>query len=259
MDRRDLKRAFATAARPGLFLDFDGTLSEIAERPFDARPLEGVREVLESLSERLALVAVASGRAAGQLLEWLGPGIEIWGLHGAERVVDGRVELSEIAATYLPLMRAVKVEAARRLADLDVPGALVEDKGVMVTLHSRPAQDRAKAHRVLASLAQQLADEYSLVRVDGREAYELRPPIPFSKERVIVDRARERQLDAVAFIGDDWIDLPAFDALDELSGTVATFRVAVASIEAPPPLLERADLVLDGPRAVLDLLRYLAD
>jgi trehalose 6-phosphate phosphatase len=259
MDRRDLKRAFAKAGRPGLFLDFDGTLSEIAERPFDARPLDGVREVLESLTERLAVVAVVSGRAAGQLLEWLGPGVEIWGLHGAERVVDGKVALSEIAATYLPLMDTVKAEATKRLADLDVPGALVEDKGVMVTLHSRPAADRTKAHRVLASLAQQLADEYSLVRVDGREAYELRPPIAFSKQRVITERSRECHLDAVAFIGDDWIDLPAFDALDELSGAAATFRVAVASDEAPPSLLERADLVLDGPRAVLDLLRYLAD
>jgi hypothetical protein len=36
-------------------------------------------------------------------------------------------------------------------------------------------------------------------------------------------------------------------------------RVAVASDEVPGELVDRADLVVDGPSAVLDLLRYLAD
>jgi hypothetical protein len=39
---------------------------------------------------------------------------------------------------------------------------------------------------------------------------------------------------------------------------VHTLRVAVASSEAPADLLDRADLVLDGPPAVLAFLRRLA-
>jgi hypothetical protein len=39
---------------------------------------------------------------------------------------------------------------------------------------------------------------------------------------------------------------------------VEVLKVAVASDEAPGDLIERADLVVDGPRAVLDLLRQLA-
>ena len=35
-------------------------------------------------------------------------------------------------------------------------------------------------------------------------------------------------------------------------------RVAVASDEVPGELVDRADLVVDGPSAVLDMLRYLA-
>ena len=55
------------------------------------------------------------------------------------------------------------------------------------------------------------------------------------------------------------MDLGAFDALDELaSEDVTTVRIAVRSSEAPDELLERADVALDGPDEVGDLLRQLA-
>ena len=61
------------------------------------------------------------------------------------------------------------------------------------------------------------------------------------------------------FIGDDRVDLPAFDALDLLADEgVTTARIAVASSEVPPELVERADIVLESPRAALDLLRGLS-
>ena len=56
--------------------------------------------------------------------------------------------------------------------------------------------------------------------------------------------------DAAAYVGDDLGDLPAFDGLDVLAARgVATVRVAVASDEAPPILLNRADHVVEGPAA----------
>jgi trehalose 6-phosphate phosphatase len=75
---------------------------------------------------------------------------------------------------------------------------------------------------------------------------------------VVSERARAAHLEAVMFVGDDTVDLPAFDALDELSEQgVATLRVAVRSDESPPELLERADVVVDGPPGVLDFLSRL--
>jgi trehalose 6-phosphate phosphatase len=60
-------------------------------------------------------------------------------------------------------------------------------------------------------------------------------------------------------VGDDRGDLPAYDALDRMAAQgVHALRVAVASDEAPAELLARADLVLDGPPAVVALLRRLA-
>jgi trehalose 6-phosphate phosphatase len=59
-------------------------------------------------------------------------------------------------------------------------------------------------------------------------------------------------------VGDDRVDLPGFDALDELAAEgLATLRVAVRSHEAPPELLERADLIIEGPSEVVAWMRTL--
>jgi trehalose 6-phosphate phosphatase len=244
----------------GLFLDFDGTLSEIAVLPGDARPLPGVAAKLEQLSSRLGLVAIVSGRAAHQLLVWLGPAIEIWGVHGAERTIDGAVALSERAAVYLDLMEVVKAEARAELDRLDIEGALLEDKGVMLGLHFRAATDVDQARKELDRIAEQLVARHGLKRAGGRMAFELRPPTEFTKAAVVLDRARELGLTAAAFVGDDRVDLPGFDALDRLRDDgVHTVRVAVDSPEAPPELLERADVVVNGPGGVVELLDKLID
>lgn len=241
----------------GLFLDFDGTLSEIVESPEMARPAPGVIKLLNDLSRRLKLVAIVSGRSAHQLVEWLGPDIEIWGLHGAERSDSGRVVLSDSAVAYEELMPAIAAEAR---AALSVDGIEVEDKGAMVGLHYRQARDTASAERLVAKVAKDLADRHGLTVGAGRLVVELRPPLGFSKAAVILERAREEGLNAVAFVGDDIVDLPAFDALDELAVEgVATVKIAVDSNEAPAELLRRADIVVEGPPGVVTLLKALLD
>jgi trehalose 6-phosphate phosphatase len=242
----------------GLFLDFDGTLSEIVPIPSDARPVEGARELLADLAARLRLVAIVSGRAAGQLLEWLGPEVEIWGIHGAERTREGRVELSDRAEPYAELMERVRKEAERRVEELGIPGLLVEDKRVMLGFHYRNAPDPEAAGRALGEIVEELAQGYGLLSATGRMAFELRPPIEFSKSQVVLQRTREVSLKAAGFAGDDRVDLPAFDALDALSEEgVATLRVGVDSKEAPPELRERADVLVDGPAGVLEFLKKL--
>jgi len=243
----------------GIFTDFDGTLSRIVQKPNDARPIEGARDALSRLAKRFAVVSVVSGRSAGDLLEWLGPEIEIWGVHGAETVADGRVVLSERAKPYHELMSRVVDEARRRIDELGIDGVLVEDKTVMVGLHFRAADDVDEARIWLDRTADELVDEFGLQRAAGRLVFELRPPEDFSKEGVVLERARGANLQAVLFAGDDRVDIPAFEALDMLaSDGVATVRVAVASDEAPDELLARADVVVDGPEGTVDLFERLA-
>lgn len=252
-------RLVADPARTGIFLDFDGTLSHIVLYAGDARPLPGVPELLRELDRTFALVSVVSGRSAHQLVEWLGGDIEIWGVHGAETNRSGTVRLSDQAAAFQELMDRVKSEATAAVAGLDLPGVVVEDKGIMIGLHFRGAEDVEKARFELDRVAQDLTDRHGLLRAGGRLAYELRPPSDFSKAAIVLARSREEELGAVAFMGDDRVDLPGFDALDQLAEEgVATVRVAVNSDEAPPELIERADEVVQGPAEAVEWLRALA-
>jgi trehalose 6-phosphate phosphatase len=255
-----LTRFAAHHDNAGIFLDFDGTLSEIVHRPADARPVEGARELLENLAHAYRLVALVSGRSAHQLLEWLGSDIEIWGVHGAERTVDGAVQIGERVRPFVDLMRVVHDEAAAAVERLGLDGVVIEDKGVMVGLHFRAATDQARARRELDDVATMLAAKYELRRGGGRLAYELRPPIELSKKAVVLERAAEERLGAAAFVGDDLVDLPAWDALDELAETgVVTLRVGVDSTEVPAEVIERADVVVPGPTGVLAFLREMID
>ncbi|HSS11457.1 MAG TPA: hypothetical protein VLL25_16350, partial [Acidimicrobiales bacterium] len=86
---------------------------------------------------------------------------------------------------------------------------------------------------------------------------ELRPPVEADKGTVVEELASG--LDAVCFIGDDRGDLPAFAALARLAAEGRdTLAIAVNSDEAPTELLAAADVVVDGPSGVLDLLEALA-
>ena len=254
MVEESLEDLVARRDRAGLFLDFDGTLSEIVPVPSDARPLPGIVDLLKKLARRFRLVSVVSGRSAHELLEWLGPGVEISGTYGAERTVDGRVELSDKVAPFADAMRSVKDQVEEALAELDLDGVSLEDKRIVISLHYRRSRDPSAAER-LTRLADELAGRHGLIRMEGRRVVELRPPVELSKKAVVLERAREMDLEAAAFIGDDKGDLGAFDALDELAREgLRTARVAVRSEETPPELMERAQVVVDGPEGVRELL-----
>ncbi len=260
MTERPLGALTRRKERAGLFLDFDGTLSEIVADPGAARPFPGVSDALAALARSFAVVAVVSGRSAAELLDWLGPDVEIWGAHGAQRSRDGKAVLSDEAAPYRDVVGRAREEATREVDRLGLRGVGVEDKQVIVALHYRNATNREEAQSSLEELAARLAERHGLVCGRGRLVFELRPPIEFSKGKVILERARAASLEAVAFVGDDRVDLPGFDALDELSREgLAAVRIAVGSDEAPDELLDRADVVVDGPSGVLELLNELLD
>src|SRR4051812_20225621 len=82
------------AADAALFLDFDGTLVELAEAPDLIAIPETLPDLLLRLSQRLSgRVAIVSGRALADLERQLGcTGFAMSGSHGLElRLSDGRV------------------------------------------------------------------------------------------------------------------------------------------------------------------------
>ncbi|HET9060971.1 MAG TPA: trehalose-phosphatase [Acidimicrobiales bacterium] len=236
----------------GLFTDFDGTISAIVDEPADAVPLQGMRDVLSAIAGSLRCVAVVSGRPVAFLEKHLGrvPNLHLVGIYGMETLRDGRRQVDAEAAKWAPVVDAVAARAEVELGS----GVELEHKGLSLVLHARR---RPEVMGPALAWASDAAARTGLSAKPGRMSVELLPPVGADKGSV-VSRLSEG-LAAVAFLGDDSGDVSAFDSLEPLrSGGVATLRVVAASQESPPALLERADVVVDGPPGVLGLLQQLA-
>ena len=239
----------ADPAGSAIFTDFDGTLAPIVDDPAAARPLPGAVDTLAALARRYGRVGVISGRPAAFLQEHLGGrGLFLSGLYGLE-LAPGDGEIHTIPEVQ-EWRRVVDEVAARAEADLP-KGLSLERKGLAVTVHYRADPSREAAAETWAAAE---AEATGLVVHPARMSYELRPPVERDKGAVLFDAVEGRR--QACFLGDDRGDLSAFDALDRLGdGGATVVRVAVRSDEAPEELLDRADLVVDGPEGALSVLR----
>jgi trehalose 6-phosphate phosphatase len=248
----------ADPARTAIVTDFDGTLSPIVEDPAQARPLPGVVDALHALAQRYRRVAVVSGRPVAFLRDRLeldhrpASSLFVSGLYGIEWMEDGVERAHEVAHRFRPLVDEAAAQAEASAPD----GVHVERKGFSVTIHVRNAPQHEGWAR---SWAEATAHTTGLALHPARRSFELRPPVDLDKGTVV--DALIAEAGAACFLGDDLGDLPAFDALDRrrAASGARTVRVAVRSSEAPPELLERADVVVDGPEGSLAFLRSLLD
>jgi trehalose-phosphatase len=234
-----LARLAAEPERAGLFLDFDGVLAPIVDRPEDAVPPPETRAELGRLVGRYALVAVVSGRARADVEARLGvPGVVCVGSHG--------LELEPQAERWRRVLTAF-------VADAPWPESEVENKGLAVAFHFRDRADERAAVRELDAIAE-TAREEGLVARYGRKVLEVLPPVGSHKGTAVRHLLEEHGLRRALAAGDDTTDIDSFAALDGLDVAV---RVAVASAEAPTALLEAADIVVGSTDEFLDLLRAL--
>jgi trehalose 6-phosphate phosphatase len=236
----------ADPARAGVLVDFDGTLAPIVAGAADARPLPGAPEVLRALAAVYAVVAVVSGRPVRFLADHLPSTVRLVGLYGLEWTDGEVVQEHPEAAGW----RTVIDDAAAAALVALPPAVDVEHKGLSLTLHFRPAPT---AERVVRSWAADVAARTGLHQRTAKMSVELHPPLAIDKGTVVEDLAAG--LAAVAYLGDDIGDLPAFAALDDLAGRgVHTVKVAVAGADAAHVVMAAADLTVAGPEEALVLL-----
>lgn len=253
----------AWATEPaGLLTDFDGTLSPIVPDPTSARLVEGAPAALSRLAERLAVVAVVTGRAPLDARRMTGvPGLLIAGNHGTEWLEPGSDE--PVASPEAAAARAGVREVLTRLPEL--PGVTVEDKGSTASVHFRNSPDPDSAlPAILAALGD--VEPLGLRIGHGRQIVELRAIGLGDKgtaTRAIVERFGLR---GVVVMGDDVTDLDMFAAIDELraAGRLRGMIVGVGGRdhEVPNEVVDASDVVLPGPAeaaAFLDNLSRLSE
>ena len=228
------------AERPeeaAVLLDVDGTLAPIVSRPDEAAVPEETRAVVSSLVKRYGLVACLSGRPGADAARVVGvDGVRYVGEHGLE---------------LEPGAEAWAEQLARFAASVDWPAEA--GKRLTLSFHYRSADDVVAAEDALRAVAGR-AVENGLRPRWGRRVLEIRPPIEADKGTAVVRLLDEGGLRRALYAGDDTTDLDAFRGLDGLDVAV---RVAVVSDEAPVELADSADLVVDGPKALAEVLAKL--
>jgi trehalose 6-phosphate phosphatase len=230
----------AIAAQPeraALFLDVDGVLAPIVERPEDATVPAETQAQLARLADRYGLVACVTGRTGVFARELVGcDGIRYVGQHGLELVPDANAWAARIH------------EFARSAGWPDL-----ELKPLTAAFHYRTAPDREAARETLEAVAARALDGGFRTRW-GRLVLEVVPPVDASKGTAVRALLDESRLRRAVYAGDDVTDLDAFRALDGLETAV---RIAVVSTEGPSELGELADMVVGSTEAFLELLRRL--
>lgn len=231
-----LARLAAEPECAAILLDVDGVLAPIQSRPEQAHVPAETKAEIERLVARYALVACISGRTGEDARRMVGvEGVTYVGSHG--------LELEPQAGAWAERIRAFARE-------VDWP---VEDKGLTVSFHYREAEDEHAALEYLQEVAER-ARQAGLMPRFGRKVLELRPPIHADKGTAVRHLLTESSLSRALFAGDDTTDIDAFRALN---GLEVSIRIAVSSDEAPDELVETADVVVDSPAALLQLLRQL--
>lgn len=224
-----------------LFLDFDGTLVEIADHPEGIHVAAGLPDMLEALSRQLeGRLAIVSGRALADLDRHLGPvAVAMAGSHGGEFREAGTRDAIALAE---PLPDTVLADL-RGLAEKH-GGLLVEAKPFSAAIHYRA---NTSARDDLLEATRAMADAEGLALKHGKMVIEL--VMPGSDKGAAVRRFMDLPgfTDTrPVFAGDDVTDEDAFRAVTDFGG---------GGILVGPMRETAAVWRLDGVKAVHEWLR----
>lgn len=211
-----------------VFLDFDGTLSPIAEKPQDAAISSETRDLLRGLSKKRRLkVAVISGRSLGDIKQLVAvDGIVYAGNHGME--MEGADFKYEHALPDKYRDHLDRIHDILQHTLTDIEGVLIEDKYYCLCVHYRQAAaDKIPllSDRFMQAMNVYLHDHCVQLKY-GKMVFEIQPPLPWDKGKAVLwllERQKTlRPGDDIypIYIGDDETDEDAFDALKNSGFTV---------------------------------------
>lgn len=200
--------------RHALFLDLDGTLLEIVERPHAVVVTAELRQLLRDLSRAFSgAVAVVTGRTisdADQLLEGAMPFIS--GVHGYELQRGQHITRDTAHAHQL---NAARTDLRYLLREHQSP-ALIEDKGASIALHYRHAPE---AESDVRKLAAHIAKTRHLRVLQGKMVVELIASARTKGHALTVFMAQPPFSGRLPIaVGDDRTDEDAFTAAERLGG-----------------------------------------
>jgi trehalose-phosphatase len=241
---------------PAVFLDYDGTLTPIVDRPEDAVIPDDMRDAVRRLAACHS-VCVVSGRDRRVVQELMGlddlivagsHGFDIWSPSGGIQRLEGTEHDGLLA----------KVTAQLRSRLDPVGGALIEPKRSSVAVHYRLVAEAERA-RVKAVVDAMLADYPEALKVTpGKMVFEIQPKIDWDKGKAVL-----HLLDALGLDGDDVVPVYVGDDVtdEDAFAVLASRGLGIVVADSGDPEARRgtsASYVVRDPGEVRQLLERLS-
>jgi len=236
--------------RLAVFLDYDGTLTPIVERPELAFLSAPMRRTLMELASCCPVIIISGrDRTDVQQLVQL-DNIFYAGSHGFDIVgPHGQQMTCERADEFLPTLARVEQELLQRLAYVE--GAFVERKKFSIAVHVRGVtrDDEGKVEALVDHILVRYPD---LRKSYGKKVFELQPRLDWHKGKAVLWFLQALQLDEAEglplYIGDDLTDEDAFRTIADRG-----FGIVVETGTRPTA----ANYALKHPEEVHSFLRHL--
>ncbi len=244
--------------RPAVFLDYDGTLTPIVDRPQDAVISDSMRDAVRRLAGR-ATVCVVSGRDRPVIEQWMGiDGLVVAGSHGFDIGGHPNGAVTGFEDLLSTVTHRLRTEVG------PVEGAVIEPKRFSVAVHYRlvAPKQRPSVTAVVDTLLAEYPDQLKVT--PGKMVYELQPNVDWDKGKAVQYLRHvlgvEGEEFAPLYLGDDITDEDAFSALKG-PGDGQGIGVVVADPGDPEQAgrATAADFVLESTGEVQRFLNALAN
>jgi alpha,alpha-trehalase len=199
--------------RPVVFLDYDGTMTPIVERPEDAILDEKMKQVTKELSKK-CIVGIVSGRDRMDVQKRVGlDNLYYAGSHGFDIIgPDGFAKIHTEGEKFISILDKVEQELNTSLEDIE--GSQVERKKFSIATHYRRVKSEDDVKKVNQIVDDILAKFDSLKKSGGKKVIEIQPDIDWHKGKALRWLLQALKLDkdhiVPLYIGDDLTDENAF-------------------------------------------------
>ncbi|MFC1632147.1 trehalose-phosphatase [Candidatus Omnitrophota bacterium] len=240
------KSVLLNGRQPVLFLDYDGTLTPIVQRPELAVLAEPMRAMLKQLAKKYTL-AIVSGRTREDVQNLVKlDNIYYAGSHGFDICGPSLSMIQPQAEQAQPKISAIKEDLDKKLRAIS--GLFIEEKKFSLALHYRLVKQESDLVKIKQEADKIIQQDQTLRLISGKKVYEILPDIDWDKGQAIRWLMQGLKISwpesSVIYIGDDTTDEDAFRAV-RTRGT--------AILVADQPKESAADFRLSSPEEVREL------
>jgi len=245
------KESIFNGRKPVFFLDYDGTLTPIVDRPELAVMSEEMRDVVRRIAEKYT-VAVVSGRSKEVVKDLVGlKDLFYVGDHGVDIEGPGVSMIHPQSQEAVGLISKSAESVSKKLGD--IPGLLMEKKAFSVSVHYRLVEETFMS-RIADVVNNEVKGNDKLRLMCGKKVLEIIPAVDWDKGKAVRWIMKVLGLSkedvSVVYIGDDTTDEDAFRIV-RTRGT--------GILVSEEPLISAADFQVDTPRDVKRLLMKVLD